>query len=183
MVKKNDKKTITVSRVFLAGAAAVLVTALAAVPEDVAAATDTDTLSVTATVGTTCTIVGGTLDFGAYDPFSATPDAATGTITITCTDGAAVWVGLDKGLNGGGTSRKLKLAAGTDLLNYELYSEATKTDVWGVGDPAVNTTDFGLGRTGTGAADALTVYGTITAGQTGADAGNYADTVTATVNF
>lgn len=181
MVTKKNQKTITMSRVFLAGAAAVLTAALATAPDNAAAGTDTDTITVQATVGNSCTISGGTLNFGAYDPFAGTANDNTMNLTVRCTQGAATWVGLDNGVNGGGTSRVM--VAGAETLNYELYREAGRSTVWGVNDPLTATTSLGVSHTGTGADAAVTVYGRIPAGQTGADAGNYSDTVTATINF
>ena len=141
------------------------------------AATEAANLSVSASVAASCTISTAPLAFGSYDPVTThatTPLDGTGTVTITCTDGASVTVSLDLGLNeGAGTQRKL--LSGTETIDYDLFSNAGRSTAW-------NETTT-VARTGTGLADALTVYGRIPAGQTNASSGSYADTVVATVNF
>lgn len=143
------------------------------------AATDTATMAVSTSVAVTCTISTTALAFGTYDPVSANasvPLDQTSTVTITCTDGASVTVGLDLGLNeGAGTQRKMVNGA-ADALNYDLFSESTRTTAW---DETTTVT-----RTGTGVADVLTVYGRVPAAQTNAQTGTtYNDTVVATVTF
>jgi spore coat protein U-like protein len=63
------------------------------------------------------------------------------------------------------------------LLNYAMFSNSTRTTNWGqtVGTDTVT-------GTGNGAAQALTVYGQVTAGQFVAP-GAYTDTITATVTY
>ncbi len=141
------------------------------------AGTATADLAVTATVTTTCTITTSPLAFPPYDPVAAAFVDAVGGVTVTCTNGSAWWIGLGAGGGGAaaGVSRSMSLDA--SRLGYELYSDSTRTTVWG------NTQPTGFGGTGTGAAQATPVYGRIAAAQTTVPAGPYADTVVATVNF
>ncbi len=150
----------------------------------VQAATATSSLSVTATVSANCTITTQPVAFGAYDPVVAnatTPLDGTGTVTVTCTNGSAATITLDQGTDpeGGSTDaaplRQMK-DSGSDVLAYTLYQDTGRTDVWG------NTTGTGEAVTGTGAADNVTVYGAVAAGQN-VPANSYSDTVTATVTF
>jgi spore coat protein U-like protein len=69
------------------------------------------------------------------------------------------------------------IGPGSSLLNYKLFNNSGYTSNWG------NTvgTDT-LAGTGTGAAQPLTVYGQIPAGQF-VRPGSYADTITATLTY
>ncbi len=139
--------------------------------------TATATLAVTATVTTTCIITTGAVAFTPYDPVAAAAVDAQGGVTVTCTNGSPWWIGLGAGGGGpaGGVSRSM--SQGASRLGYELYSDASRTVLWG------NTLPTGFGAAGTGAAQATPVYGRIAAGQTAVPAGAYADSVVATVNF
>jgi spore coat protein U-like protein len=162
--------------------AAALIVAFAVLGETATAAT-TDTMTVSANVVAACDIaVTGDLDFGAYDPQSATDATSTGTIATTCTAGTpSVTIALDQGLHPTGTStgtapERQMDNAGTPL-KYSLYQD-TGTTVWGD-----STASYVAPDPATGSADSVTVYGVLTALQTTAIAGAYSDTVTATVSF
>jgi spore coat protein U domain-containing protein, fimbrial subunit CupE1/2/3/6 len=148
------------------------------------AGTATSNLAVTATVSANCSISTAPVAFGAYDPVVAnatTPLDGTGTVTVTCTSGDAATITLGQGSNAatGSTDtaplRQMK-DTGSDVLAYSLYSDSGRTTAWG------NTAGTGLAETGTGSAQALTVYGAVAAGQN-VPAGSYSDTVVATVTF
>lgn len=151
------------------------------------ALTDTENLLVSASVTATCTIATTPVAFGVYDPTSVTDHDGTGTVTVLCTNGTPGYVTLGEGATPDGAStpavpvrQMVGGAAGAGLLTYHLYSEATRTDVWG------NTGTTGLNHVGDGTATALTVYGTIPAQQNviaGSGGTAYADTVVATVEF
>jgi spore coat protein U-like protein len=145
------------------------------------AGTDTSQFQVTATVGANCTITAAALDFQAYDPVgtnATSPLDQTGSVTVSCTKGASIWVGLDAGLYGAvGSFGTRAMYNSTDHLGYELYSDSGRSTVWG------DTSGTGASWTSPGmAAHAMTIYGRIGAGQD-VSTGSYADTITATVNF
>jgi spore coat protein U-like protein len=101
-------------------------------------------------------------------------------VTPTCSDTTAYSIGLDVGLNGGGTATtRAMIVAGAPgvLLNYGLYSDNTHTTGWG---PL--TASGAIAGTGNGAGQPLNIYGQILAGQLVAP-GAYADTITATVTY
>jgi len=138
-------------------------------------------ITVTASVASSCGITATAIVFGAYDPLGGAAQDSTGGVTVTCTLNTGWWVGLNAGGNGGqvaGSSRAMgnTTTAGT-FLGYDLYSDSGRTTAWG------NTSGTAVSGSGTGVAQALTVYGRISGGQTNAAAGNYSDVVTATVNF
>ncbi|BDG07546.1 Csu type fimbrial protein [Anaeromyxobacter paludicola] len=143
-----------------------------------AAGTATANVAVNATVITSCSITGGSVAFGNYDPLAAGNVDKQGTISVNCNKGTAFSVTLDQGANGSGAVRNMKGATtgNTDLLPYELYTDNARGTVW-------NATNK---MTGTAAnkntAVPFTVYGRIAAGQD-VQADTYGDTVVATVTF
>ena len=167
---------------FLVSAAVVVLGGLQAKPAS--AGTATANLSVTATVSADCTISTAPVAFGTYDPVVTNLSTAlngTGTITTTCTTGAAPIITLDQGANptGGSTAAVpvRQMASGSDRLGHFLYQNVGRTTVWGntVGSAPSSVA-------GTGVAQNFTVYGAVTGGQN-VPTGSYADTVGATVTF
>jgi spore coat protein U-like protein len=146
------------------------------------AATATSNMSVTATVTANCTISAGTLAFGRYDPVAATQVDGTAILTVTCTSGTTGTITLGQGLNpaGGSTDavplRRMNNGV-SSFLSYALFRDSGRTTVWG------NTAATGVSHTGTGASVPITVFGRVTAGQTTVPAGNYTDTVVATITL
>lgn len=161
----------------------VLATSLAAFSFSVNAGTATSDLSTTATVVANCTISTAAVAFGNYDPVVAHKTTAldgTGTVTVTCTSGSATTITLAQGANPATGSTDAvplrQMAASANRLSYDLYSDSGRTAIW------ANTAETDVAHTGTGAAVALTVYGRVPANQN-KPAGDYADTVVATVTF
>ena len=133
--------------------------------------TQTSNLSVSFTATATCATGGGSLNFGAATPGTlAAVIRATGSITVTCSDGTPYSVALDNGQHFAEPLRQMH-ANVSDLLGYKLSSSA-------LGDNIIN---FGP-RTGTGSSESLPVYGEIQSGQT-VVAGSYSDTVSITVSY
>jgi spore coat protein U-like protein len=161
-------------------------------PQDVPVGTYTTTLTVnftsygngsqvrttafTATLSflPTCTIQPGTLAFGAYDPSSGAALDAAGTISVTCSRGAAYSVALGAGSYAAGSTRRMA-GPGSDRLQYELYSNAGRTNVWSA-TATVN------GNAASQAPITLVVYGRVPPGQL-VQAGDYSDVVQSTINF
>ena len=118
--------------------------------------------------------------FGAYDPVvtnASTDRLGTGTLTVACTKGTAATIDLGNGSNLSGGSRRM--ASGANFLNYALYKDAARTQVWGSGMTGGSTLAY---NSTTKASTNLTVYGTIPQAQDVA-AGSYADLVQATINY
>jgi spore coat protein U-like protein len=150
---------------------------LAATPAS--AATTGTTLNVSATVTANCTVSSSPVAFGSVNPLSGSDVDASGGITVTCTNGTG-WVataGLGSGTGASFASRKMTF--GASLLNYTLYTDSGRTNVWG--DGSGTTTTFS--NTGSGVAQAVTVYGRVPSGQVSVPPGGYADTVAVTVTY
>jgi spore coat protein U-like protein len=159
------------------GSALLFAVAAFAIPQTALAGTDTDPMTVTATVIASCDVDANDLAFGSYDPVSSTPlDAAT-TVSVMCTTGTTYDVLLNAGTGSGASVTTRKMTSGANLLNYSLYSNAGRSAVWGtsVGSDTI-------AGTGNGAAQTLNVYGRIPINQT-APAGSYTDTITVTVSY
>lgn len=147
------------------------------------AATATTTFQVTATVVANCKIDSATdMAFGTYSP-TAGDVTATSQIKVRCSKGATYTLGLDAGTTAGGSIAQRLMAKGTDTLQYNLYSDAARTSVWGNSSGSwVSGTGAGLGTPNT---ITHTVYGKLPDSAVNQDAavGNYADTITATLTY
>ena len=143
------------------------------------AANATSNLGVGAAVAAKCTISTTAIAFGSYDPIgthASDPLESDGSVTITCTKNAAATIGLGTGANASGSTRRMT-DDGTNHLAYELFSDAGRTEVWDEGDGL-----FDAGAAPSKAPRSFPVYGRVPANQD-VPAGDYADTVEATVNF
>jgi spore coat protein U-like protein len=122
-----------------------------------------------------CHITVASINFGNYDVFASTDLLGTGTFQTSGCPASAGTAAADAGINSGGsfTPRKMKLTTGTDLLNYYLYTNSTRTTIWNTSSGVINWS----GNT------TLTFYGSIPVGQVNAGVGTYQDTVTVTINF
>ena len=152
----------------------------AAAAPAVAGVTNTD-LAVSAAVEATCTVSTTAVAFGGVNTLSATADVANGALIVTCTPGTtwAATAGLGNGTGATFALRKMTIAATTNTLSYTLYTNSTRTIIWGDG---VSPNGSFTG-TGTGAAQANTIYGRVPGSQGTAAIGSYADTVAVTVTF
>jgi spore coat protein U-like protein len=144
-----------------------------------AAGTRTTTFPVTATVASNCLINSASaMAFGNYDG-SGVVDA-TSSIVVRCSKNAGYTVALDGGTTNGFAPRKLSF--GGERLEYNLFSDAGHTSVWGdtVGVNTVADTGSGLNSVKT-----HTVYGRLfdNANNQAAAVGAYSDTITVTVAY
>ena len=137
-----------------------------------------------------CNVTVGGVAFGLYDQLATTPDDSTGTVTVTCvnTGPANTRVNYSVALSSGASSAYSQryMTAGTPRLNYNLYSDAARTIVWGNGTGGTSlitgTLAVGPGQ-GNGTKSATyTVYGRAPALQDAAP-GTYVDTIVLTLAF
>ena len=135
--------------------------------------TDTATLNVTATVESACSLSGSTLDFGTYLSGQSTPNDVTGQISFVNCSGTLTFE-LDGGQSGNVSARAM--TSGSGSLNYQLYRDSSRSDVFGTGSEAQQTMLL-VPQSGT-----IDVHGRIAAGQV-VPAGAYSDTVNITLSF
>jgi len=162
-----------------AGALAAATALLGTAPTAAIAGTASSTMSVTATVTANCTVSTTALAFGSVNTISGSNVDSTGTLSITCTNGTAWAASAGIGSGSGASFANRKMTSGANLLNYNIYTTAGRTVVWGDGTSSTAT----IGGTGTGNAQGVTVYGRVGSGQTSVPAGAYADTVAVTVTY
>jgi spore coat protein U-like protein len=142
------------------------------------AQTATTQFNVQITINAECQINSADdLDFGSTGVIASAIDAAS-EIAVQCTDGTPFNIGLNQGAGAGATvASRLMTGPGSETVQYSLYTNPSRTTVWG------NTigTDTVTG-TGTGAEQTFTVYGRVPA-QTTPGPGTYTDVVTVTMTY
>ncbi|WP_324764862.1 spore coat U domain-containing protein (plasmid) [Sinorhizobium meliloti] len=142
------------------------------------AATATGNMNVRITIQAECKVVTASdLDFGTRGVIDANIDQ-TSTISVQCTNGTPYTVGLSAG-GGAGATVAVRRMTGTAsaTVNYTIYRDAARTQIWGV----TAGTDVVSG-TGNGNVQNLTAYGRVPA-QTTPAAGVYSDIVAITVTY
>jgi len=132
--------------------------------------------TVAATVLTSCQVTATNLSFGSVGLLTANLDGAN-TVTPQCTSGTPYNVGLDAGTGAGATVATRKMTSGANTVNYSLYQNSARTQVWGT-TIGTNT----VAGTGTGANQPLTVYGRVPT-QTTPRPATYSDTIVTTVTY
>jgi len=137
---------------------------------------------VEAQAANTCNFTNVTnVSFGSYDTLSAGNVDSTGSLTIDC---SAAWTTVTTSIgpspnSGGFTPRDMKLTTGTDLLNYNLYTTASRNIIWGDGTQGTSTVVQSIQKnhpwTGT-------FYGRIPGSQD-VSIGNYSEVLLITISF
>ncbi|MDE2434651.1 MAG: spore coat protein U domain-containing protein [Sphingomonadales bacterium] len=147
---------------------------LAAAPAHARRATYTMPASVTVING--CTISALPLIFNVPVPTNLNVDSST-TITAKCTPNIPFTIDIDTGLYGNGINRRVYNATAKAYINYDVYRDPPRSQVWGTGG-AKNVS----GNSGLTGLVVLPVYGRL-ASSTKLQAGNYRDTLTVTISF
>lgn len=144
----------------------------------VMADTSIGTINMSATVNHSCkSLIAAPLIFPDYLAGSTSQTDASTQISVRCTMGTPVNIGLDKGIIGASEFSR-QLTNGSSRLNYNIYTSAARTTVWNNTSSRVSATGQGLGT-----AMNFTVYGRIPAGQYGAVPGVYADNINVVVSY
>jgi len=159
----------------------IAVAALALASSTAFAGTSSDDFVVSITLQNDCTITFNNINHGTVTTLAADNDAASAGDNITCSFADSYSIALNVG-TGGGTYATRTLANGANTLNFNVYSDAARTKVWGDGSDASAAALTGV-STGGGTADPLTVYSRVFGSQTGKPEGTYSSTITATATF
>ena len=136
-----------------------------------------------------CTVSTMPVNFGSYDMFSSAPLDSTGSITIDCSipppppnPPVDVRIAIGQSPNSGSfIPRSMRKISGSDLLNYNLYTNSSRTLVWG--DGTGGTSVITLNTVNRNAPPrVMMVYGRIPTGQD-VSAGSYSDTLVVTITW
>jgi spore coat protein U-like protein len=148
------------------------------------AAIATSTFTVSANVLKNCLVSSANLAFGDYTPNTGAKTGSS-SITVRCTKTTPYAVSLNAGTTTGGTLGQRLLANGANTLEYNLYTTAGLTTIFGDGTGGTAT----ISGTGNGvsapSAQTVTVHGQLPDSTANQDAtpGSYADTITVTVTY
>jgi len=125
-----------------------------------------------------CSLSTAGVAFGTYDVFSASAMVSTGTLSLTCDKKEKnVSIFLSSGSSGSYAARAMR-GPGGDILTYNLFLQPSSL-IWG--DGTGGTSFHSVTRAIDGIVNVI-MYGSLPAGQDGR-AGQYTDTIVATVNF
>lgn len=152
--------------------------ALVAGPCSSDAETTTANLRIEATIVSSCSVVGNTLDFGEVSEDGGTLLRTKTKIDVTCTQGLPFQVGIDNGSNDRNGQRRMKNRTSREFLRYEIYKSQIGNDRFG--DSIVSQRVNGIGRGQR--AVVIPAFGEIQAGQS-EPAGRYLDNAVVTVYF
>ncbi len=151
-----------------------LIAIAAAAASNVHAGSANGNMVVSATVLDTCVlVVPPTMAFGNY---SGSELDAQSDITVTCTGTTAWDIAIGAGGSGSIAARTMSEIGG-DELSYQLYSDGSRSTVFGD-----DVTGSKVTGTGSGVLQTVPIYGRIPASQY-SDIGVYTDTVTVTLSY
>jgi spore coat protein U-like protein len=126
-----------------------------------------------------CTVSASGVSFGSYSVYAAGAATSTATVTYNCGNhDRNIEIDLSAGSSGSFTTRTLK--QGTNALNYNLYTDAALTQIWG--DGTGGTATYTKANPANGVDVNVTIYGRVPPLQD-ARVGAYTDSVVATINF
>lgn len=122
-----------------------------------------------------CSVNATSFQFGTINPLIATSHDSTSTVTVTCPSLTSYSVALSPG---SGTFSQRQMSNGTNTLDYNLYTDSARTEIWGDGSGSTATVSASADDTGTD----HTVYGRLPHQPTAA-VGSYSDSITVTVTY
>ena len=146
--------------------------------------TKQSTFQVSATVLKNCLVSSANLPFGSYTPNTGGLTGSSN-ITVRCTKTTPYAVSLNAGSTTGGSFTQRLLANGANTLEYNLYTTAGLTTVFGDGTGGTATAAGTGNGVSSGNAVTHTVYGSLPDSTANQDAvpGAYTDTITVTVTY
>jgi spore coat protein U-like protein len=131
-----------------------------------------------------CTVSTTNVNFGTYDVFAANPADSTGSITVACDEAPPpdmlIAIG-PSGYSGVINPRQMKNGAGPDRLDYNLFTTASMSVIWGDGTAGSSTVLVAKVKKNQ-PPRVLTLYGRIPPGQN-VSAGSYGDSLTVTIDW
>jgi spore coat protein U-like protein len=128
-----------------------------------------------------CRVTTTGINFGAYDVFAAVPRDSAGTVIVACDRNPPTDVTISIGpssTSGGFQPRQMRHAVQADRMNYNLFTTASVTTVWG--DGSAGTSTVLLTKVNKNRPVTTTIYGRIPPAQN-VSVGTYSDSVTVTI--
>lgn len=133
-----------------------------------------------------CSVSTTPVAFGSHNPLGGATDS-TGSVRVNCGGLAGLLIPyrIDLSTGGGASYSARRMSSGANTLAYNLYSDPTRSTVWGngIGGSASVNAAVLLDVLGLSPLQTHTVYGRIPSGQTSAVPGSYADTITVTITY
>ena len=130
-----------------------------------------------------CGVTTTPVNFINYDVFSLSPTYSTGLVAVSCNNPGqqplTVTISINSGGSGTFNPRQMKAMTGTDRLNYYLFTDASRTVIWGDGTGGTSTVTNMVTRNAPWNA---TIFGMLPPRQN-IRAGSYSDTLLVTVNW
>jgi spore coat protein U-like protein len=123
-----------------------------------------------------CDVSATPLNFGAMNPLDGAATDSVGEITVTCPASTAYSIAIDGGGSGDASARRM--SSGAQALHYQLYTDPSRSVVWG--DGTAGTLEVAGQADGTGTSHQ--VHGRIPA-QPAATPGMYADSLLVTITY
>lgn len=139
------------------------------------------------TVVCSCNVSTTSVAFGSFNPLAIANTDSTGTVKVSCGGvvGLAIpyQVDLGKGVTGSYAARRMTSTG--NPLTYNLYTDNSRTQIWGDGTAGTVTVtgNIGLDIGGTSPPVTYTVYGRIPGAQTSTVPGTYGDSVSVTLTY
>ena len=133
----------------------------------------TGTMTVSASVQTSCSVTATPLAFGVY---TGTVVTSTSNITVLCNTDDLVTISLSDSTTSGG-AYQMNDVTSSNSLNYKLFQDSAYTTLWGSNTTAM----AGVSISGT-ISKSFPVYGQIPSNQN-SPAESYTDTITVTVSY
>ncbi len=128
-----------------------------------------------------CGVTTTPVSFINYDVFSPAPTFSTGTVVVSCSNPdqhpLAVTIAINSGGSGTFNPRQMRGATGAERLNYYLFTDASRTVIWGDGTGGTSTVTNMVARNIPWTA---TIFGMVPPRQN-LSAGDYSDTLLVTV--
>ncbi|MGB9369468.1 MAG: spore coat U domain-containing protein [Xanthobacteraceae bacterium] len=128
----------------------------------------------------TCTVSMGNMVFGSINTLTGTAVDTAATMTVTCSggqnQGQRLCISIDAGSASDATSRKM--TSGANTARYDLYSNSSRTTLWGSWETGYDTAGVQL-DVARGSTTNITVYGRFFASQQTVPGGSYTATFSA----
>jgi spore coat protein U-like protein len=132
----------------------------------------------------TCSVSTSGEAFGNYDSIGGQERDTLGTITVTCSGTIGDTVNDSISLtSGSGSYSQRSLSGPSTGLDYNLYTDSSRTVVWGDGTNGTQTLSDGFVLSSSTETRQYTVYGRIPAGQTQCPVGTYNDSIIVTLTY